>query len=205
MNNLKKLYDNLISEGTLKSDSIKRAFLANDRADFVPDKYKYYAYEDSPLPIGEGQTISQPTTVIFMLELLQVKQGNLILEVGAGSGWVTAMLATLAGKHGKVHAFEIKENIARFGQKNLLKYDYSNIAYYGNDYLELLDKLPRPDRILGGAAFQSGYRELIDALEKKGRMVIPTAAYDVRLIKKNDQGQVDEKLFPGFIFVPVTH
>lgn len=205
MNNLKTLYDNLISQGTLRSEAVKKALFANDRADFVPGKLKEYAYEDSPLPIGEGQTISQPTTVVFMLELLQAMPGNTVLEIGAGSGWVTALLASMVGKTGKIHSFEIKKEIANFGKKNLAKYSYQNIEYYSKDYIELLDKLPRPDRILGGAAFKPDYRDLVDVLAENGRMVVPTAEQDIRLIRKNDRGQADEESFPGFIFVPIVH
>jgi len=97
MDSKKKLVEHLARKGVLASESIKRAFLDIDRACFVGEKNKPYAYEDRPLPIGYGQTISQPYTVAFMFELLQPEKGDKILDIGAGSGWTTALLKNIAG------------------------------------------------------------------------------------------------------------
>lgn len=91
--NYESLINELISDGYLKTSSIIEAFKKIDRADFVLDEYKEKAYVNEPLPIGFGQTISQPLTVSFMLELLQPREGEKILEIGAGSGWQTAIIA----------------------------------------------------------------------------------------------------------------
>src|SRR3989339_1144097 len=106
---MKVLVKNLIDEGALKTPEIIGAFYNIDRRDFVPEEYTKDAYRDSPLPIGYGQTISQPYTVAFMLELLAPKGGNKIMEIGSGSGWQTALLAHIVSedkinKNGKVHA-----------------------------------------------------------------------------------------------------
>lgn len=93
-----KLINDLISENYLKTPEIIEAFKNIDRADFVLDEYKNEAYVNAPLPIGFGQTISQPLTVAFMMELLRPKAGEKILDVGTGSGWQTAILAHITSK-----------------------------------------------------------------------------------------------------------
>src|SRR3989344_1328532 len=90
---MKPLIDPLVLSGVLKSRGIIEAFQRVDRADFVPDEFRDSAYVDEPLPIGYGQTISQPWTVAFMLELLAPEGGESILDIGSGSGWQTALLA----------------------------------------------------------------------------------------------------------------
>src|SRR5712672_2951481 len=88
-----ELVDELVASGVLSTELLVKAFRSVDRAHFVPLRLKAEAYADYPLPIGEGQTISQPSTVAFMLEQLQPAPGHHVLEVGAGSGYVAALLA----------------------------------------------------------------------------------------------------------------
>lgn len=118
--------DELIAElkhiGVLRSLPIKKALAAVDRAGFVPENVRAHAYEDTALPIGFGQTISQPYTVVYMLERLQVRRGDRVLEVGYGSCWATALLAELVGAEGRVYAFEIVPELCAFGKQNLAKY-----------------------------------------------------------------------------------
>ena len=94
--------------GVLKTPVLKAAFKVVDRKDFVAGDYAIEAYEDYPLPIGYGQTISQPTTVAFMCELLGPKRGDKILDLGSGSGWTTALLAHVVGPEGSVVGVEIR-------------------------------------------------------------------------------------------------
>ena len=100
------LIKDLISGGYLKNPFLIEVFEKIDRADFVPVNLRNDAYLNQPLPIGFGQTISQPLTVAFMLELLEPKPTEKILEVGAGSGWVSALLAQIVGEKGRVCAIE---------------------------------------------------------------------------------------------------
>lgn len=98
----KELVQHLVFTGVLRTPAIVVAFKRVDRVDFVPEVYQDEAYQDYPLSIGFGQTISQPTTVAFMMELLGPMPGNTVLDIGSGSGWTTALLASLVGNTGHV-------------------------------------------------------------------------------------------------------
>ncbi|MBU2025751.1 MAG: protein-L-isoaspartate O-methyltransferase [Patescibacteria group bacterium] len=204
---LDSLYEHLRSSQVLKTKSIKRAFLENDRADFVPLELLALAYADRPLPIFQGQTISQPATVVIMLELLKVKTGQTVLDIGSGSGWTSALLAHIVGPKGQVIATEINPRLAAFANKNLKKFPYKNISLYNKDYQDILANIPYPDRILSSAAFSRApdVKELTKKLKAPGRFVFPTDEHDLRLIKKMPSGKTRKKIIPGFAFVPIVH
>ena len=103
---MEELVRSLKNSGVLKTAQLVEAFLKADRKNFVPENLKDLAYLDEALPIGEGQTISQPYTVAFMLELLEPQSGQTLMDVGYGSGWTTALLAQIVGDAGRVYAFE---------------------------------------------------------------------------------------------------
>jgi len=121
-NQMKPLINELISQGYLKTERIIHAMRKINRADFMLPEFKNSAEANVPLPIGFGQTISQPLTVAFMLELLQPKPGDKILDVGSGSGWTTALLSEIVGKKGKVIGLEIVPELCKFGEENVRKY-----------------------------------------------------------------------------------
>lgn len=200
--NQKKLIKHLISNNVLESESIIGAFDKIDRADFVLEEYLHEAYEDHPLPIGFGQTISQPTTVAFMLELLQPNAGDKILDVGTGSGWTTALLASIVGPHGRIFGVEIIPELAGFGRKNLLKYNFPNAKI-----LQSGDKVGLPaeapfDKILVSAAGENLPEDLVAQLKIGGRMVIPIKNSIWKIDKISDT-ETSKDEFPGFIFVPL--
>ncbi len=182
----------------LKTPSIIDAFKSIDRIDFINKRDKEKAYEDHPLPIAHYQTISQPYTVAFMLELLQAKEESVILDVGCGSCYTTALLAKIANK-GKVIGVEIIQELIEFCKNNLKKYNFENIEIYN------ADKIPPNegefDRILVSASATSLPEELIDVLKENGRMVIPINS-SIFLIQKID-GQILKEEFYGFAFVPL--
>jgi len=133
-----KLIDSLIEDGWLRTPRVIEAFQEIKRADFMPDDMKNLAELNEALPIGYGQTISQPLTVAFMLEQLQPEPANKILDIGSGSGWTSALLAYIVSKeelkskiknqkskiNGKVIAIEIIPELKKFGEKNVAKYNF---------------------------------------------------------------------------------
>ena len=194
-----------LSLGTrvLGNERVRKAFEEIDRADFVADDYKCEAYEDYPLPIGAGQTISQPTTVALMFELLEPKGGDKILDVGSGSGWTTALLAHIVGERGKVIGVEIIPRLAEFGRKNLGKYQLTNARI--ENALEGTIGWPdeRPyDRILVSASAEELPAGLLEQLKEGGILVMPIGG-SVWKIKKLKSG-FESKEYPGFAFVPLV-
>ena len=168
------LINNIIARGYLKTPGIIKAFRRVDRQDFVPEENTPESYDDYPLPIGHGQTISQPSTVAFMLELLQPEEADKILDIGAGSGWTTAILAEIAGEEGFVYGTELVAELVEFGRENLSKNKVVNAEVWQADIqpLGLPAKAPF-DKILVSAAAEDLPQELIDQLKIGGRMVLP--------------------------------
>lgn len=198
-----ELVRHLIEEGYLKTPSIINAFRKVDRVNFVPQSQKDAAYVNAPLPIGEGQTISQPLTVAFMIELLAPKRGDKVLDIGAGSGWVSAILSEIVGPEGWVYSFEIIPQVGRFGMKNIEKFGCKNVKYVIGDFYEYFQENAPYDKIISGAAFSKIPQKLIGALVDGGVLVTPTQSGDVRrLIRKGRK--VEEEIYPGFAFVPIT-
>ena len=126
------IIEDLIQGGWLKTPRIIEAFQKIKRVDFLPEDMKDLAELNEALPIGYGQTISQPLVVAFMLEQLEPKEGDKILDIGSGSGWTTALLAEIVGSKGKVIAIDIVPELVEFGEKNVAKYDFikSGIAEF---------------------------------------------------------------------------
>ncbi|MCC2631085.1 MAG: hypothetical protein K0S38_894 [Candidatus Paceibacter sp.] len=187
-----------------KNPTIKAAFEAVDRKDFVGEDYKVEAYEDYPLPTLAGQTISQPTTVAFMLELLDVQKGDVVLDIGSGSGWTTALLGHMVGKDGRVIGLEIKPELVEEGQKNIKKYKQLPIEIRQADKEAGLYKEGPYNRIIAGAAFadkESAPAELLFQLSPGGVMVLPIGDSIFKYEKAGEE-EIYETEYPGFIFVP---
>ncbi len=196
------LIEHLKRKGVLKTPNIVRAFEEIDRADFVPDALRNEAYEDEALPIGYGVTISQPYTVAFMLELLQPQNGEKILDVGSGSGWTTALLASTVGEKGEVIGVEIIPELVCFGRENLEKCGFRNARIeaageaLGNPSASPFDK------ILVSAASRRMPEELITQLKVGGRLIVPIGL-SLWQIDKRGEVEIERKEFPGFVFVPL--
>lgn len=198
------LVDSLIARGALKTPAIIKAFQKIDRADFVPEELKSQAYVNAPLAVGQGQTISQPLTVAFMLELLQPKAGQTILDVGAGSGWQTALLAEIVGESGHVVALEVVPELCEQGTRDIEKYHFierKRVELHCQNATDgFLDKAPFDRIIAAASAFEipAAWKE---QLKTGGRIVAPVGMSLVLLVKKED-GSWREQEFPGFVFVP---
>lgn len=200
MNSARELADYL-EERVLRTPRIVRAFRDVDRADFVPAVFRENPYGDHPLPIGEGQTISQPFTVAFMLELLKPEEGARVLDVGSGSGWTTALLASVVGEKGEVLALERMEPLVAFGRANLRKYGFprARIEKAGK---ELGRPGERFDRILVSAAAERMPETLKEQLVVGGRMVIPVENA-IFAVERTGETRWKEERYDGFVFVPL--
>jgi protein-L-isoaspartate(D-aspartate) O-methyltransferase len=200
------LVENLIANGTLKTPEVVRAFSKLDRARFLPPEKTAEANEDRPIFIGYGQTISQPSTVAFMMELLKIRPGQKILDIGFGSGWTTALLAELAGDRGQIYATEIVPQLKEFGQKNVLKAGFHNVKFStSNGSIGLESEAPF-DRILCSASAPTIPQPLKKQLaEEGGRLVIPVGEItsSVFLVRRLMKETFVKKEYPGFLFVPL--
>jgi protein-L-isoaspartate(D-aspartate) O-methyltransferase len=185
-------------------DKIEEAFNAIDRKLFVPKYLREHADIDAPLPIGYGQTISQPFTVKSMLEWLDAKEGDKVLDVGSGSGWTTALLSHIIGPRGKVYAVEIIPQLVKRGRDNCKKAGIKNAKFHqaGKEY-GLPEHAPY-DRILVSASADELPTILIDQLRVGGKLVIPVQN-DILEVIKNSDNTYDTVPHPGFIFVPLVH
>lgn len=203
-NGYQELIDNLVKMGYLKTPRIISAFRKFERKFFVPKSLALMANVNRPLPIGSGQTISQPLTVAFMIELLQPKEGNKILEIGGGSGWQTAILSEIVGRKGHIYAFEIVESLANFGQRNLRRFKLKNVTFKHKDVSAGYLKQAPYNRIISGAAFEKIPKDLKNQLKVDGVLVAPTQEDDIRKITRTSKTKFNEEIIPGFVFVPVT-
>lgn len=201
-----RLVNDLMHDGYLKNDAIIEAFTAISRIEFVPRDFEKQAEMNIPLPIGHGQTISQPLTVAFMLELLEPQEGQHVLDIGSGSGWTTALLAHIVGKKGKVTAIERIPELCEFGKSNVEKYKFisSGIAeMHCTDGSQGFAKNAPYDRILVSAASEEAPKSLLAQLKTGGKMVIPIYNY-IWYFEKRGTGEYYNEKFPGFVFVPLV-
>lgn len=246
------LINELIRDGYLKTPRIIEAFQKIDRKDFILPETADEAYGNYPLPIGHGQTISQPLTVAFMLELLESKPGEKILDIGAGSGWTSALLAHCVSRAAQINADQdadkrgyIRENrrsnlrtsagyvvaieriqeLCRFGEANVRKYNFVSggiVKFFCGDATagappELVPPMGF-DKILASAAIEnqrqsashprSSALELIPdgwkgQLKAGGRIVAPVGQSVIVLDKISEKGFKEKEYF-GFSFVPLV-
>jgi len=203
---MSKLVNNLIETGYLKSDLIIDAFEHISRIEFVPHDLELEAEADVALPIGYGQTISQPLVVAFMLELLDPQKGHKILDVGSGSGWTTALLSYIVWESGKVIAVERVEELTIRGKENADKYNLVKCGiaeFYNTDGSKGFPEQAPFDRILVSAATLDEIPQALkDQLKVGGKMVAPVRNSIIYLEKEAD-GKFYKEEFPGFTFVPL--
>jgi len=187
----------------IKDTLVLKAMRNVPRHLFVPDYIQDQAYMDSPLPIGEGQTISQPYIVAFMTEALQLKGGEKVLEIGTGSGYQAAVLAEIARQ---VYTIEIVPSLGLRAQQLLKKLGYKNIyVTIGDGYQGLPEQAPF-DAVIVTAAPGHIPQPLADQLKKGGRMIIPVGDFhqELMLITKKPDGTVKKQSVLPVRFVPMT-
>lgn len=201
MHSNSELINHLINKGVLNCSNITEAFEHVDRAYFVGDAHGSDVYGDYPLSIGKGQTISQPTTVAMMLEMLDAQKGQKVLDIGSGSGWTTALLAYIVGEEGSVVGVERVEELVALGRANLAKLDFKNAQItHAGTYLGSPNETF--DRILVSAAAEEFPHELTHQLKIGGKLVIPiqNSIYEIAKMKNGELKAVEHY---GFSFVPL--
>ena len=199
-----------LAQGTWSRDAVEDKHVLDamrkvPRHEFVPKNARPEAYEDRPMPIGYGQTISQPYIVAFMTELLHVDGDDTVLEIGTGSAYQAAVLAELVKV---VYTIEIVEPLAKQAAERLKSLKYENVhVRQGDGYFGWQEKAPF-DAIIVTAAATHIPPPLIEQLKPGGRMVIPVGAplqsQTLLLVEKTDEGAVRQKSILPVSFVPFT-
>jgi len=195
----------LTREGYIKNDVVKQAFLAIPREEFVPESLKNYSYVDTPLDIGNGQTISAPHMVAIMCEALDIKKGQKILEIGTGSGYHAAIVALLVGETGMVYTIERYHALAAKAKQNLQKINCSNVMVEVGDGSCGLSLHQPYDRIYVTCAAPSIPQPLIDQLRDPGKLLVPVGDMycELTLLVKEKRQQRLHHL-GGCVFVPLV-
>lgn len=202
----KQMVELQLSARGIEDKRILAAFNKIPREEFVPEEMRHLAYQDAPLAIGEGQTISQPYIVALMLQTLQLQPEDVVLEIGTGSGYQTAILAEIASQ---VYTVDRVWKLANRAKKHLQKMGYSNIHYRcGDGSLGWQDKSATDfsfDKIVVAAAAPQLPSSLVQQLAEGGRMVIPTGSRFMQqlMVITKQNGEIEEYSEGGCAFVPL--
>jgi len=195
---------NQIAARGVTDKRVLKAMSSIPRERFVKPAMKNRAYEDNPLPIGEGQTISQPYVVALMTQALKLKPTDKVLEIGTGSGYQAAVLAEIVGK---VYTIEIRENLANTSRKLLKDLGYKNVEVkYDDGYFGWEEHAPF-DAIIITASANHIPAPLIKQLKEGGRLIIPlgsTLFTQTLTLATKRQGKLDAEMMGGVRFVPMT-
>jgi len=195
--------DQLATRG-IKNSAVLKVMRETPRELFMPPAVRAFAYEDRAVPIGYGQTISQPYIVAFMTETLDISKAHRVLEIGTGSGYQAAILSSLAKE---VYTIEIVGQLAQSASTVLNQLGYKNvIVREGNGYKGWADKAPF-DRIILTAAPPELPPTLMDQLKPGGRLLAPigdeSAAQELRLVEKTAAGKITSRPVLPVRFVPM--
>lgn len=184
------------------NDDVEQAMAAIARADFLPDEVRHLAEVDQALPIGFGQTNSQPRTVKAMLRLLEVQPGHSVLDVGAGSGWSTGLLGHLVGEQGRVTGVELVPELVLRAAESLRHYrmPWVEVHQAAKGHIGARERAPF-HRILVSAEADELPDQLVDQLHPRGIMVIPVSGEMLRVQKQPDDVVITRH--GPFTFVPL--
>ncbi|MBI5553925.1 MAG: protein-L-isoaspartate O-methyltransferase [Candidatus Diapherotrites archaeon] len=187
-------------------ESIVKAFEAIRREQFVPEEFREHAYEDTVFPIGWGQTISQPSTLARELELLNVRQGMNVLEIGCGCGYMMALASVLTGPNGTATGIEIHKPLARLAEKNLAREKIINARVIPGDGKQGTGQKNAFERILFSCATSEIPGKIFGELKEKGILVAPVGKESQRfhvLQKTNGKMQTLQVTEEEYVFVPL--
>jgi protein-L-isoaspartate(D-aspartate) O-methyltransferase len=196
-----QMVETQISARDVRNAAVLKAMARVPRHLFVPADVQPYAYDDRPLPIGQGQTISQPYIVAYMTEALQLQPGHKVLEIGTGSGYQAAVLAELARE---VFSIEIVEALGERARADLARLGYRNVQVrVGDGYRGWPEQAPF-DAIIVTAAPGHVPQPLIDQLAMGGRLVLPVGGWEqeLLLVSRDEKGIHEERLI-DVRFVPM--
>jgi protein-L-isoaspartate(D-aspartate) O-methyltransferase len=201
----KRMVATQIRARDVKEPNVLKAMLTVPRHAFIPAGQRRYAYADHPLPIGQGQTISQPYIVAFMTEALKLGPKSKVLEIGTGSGYQAAVCAEIARE---VYTIEIVPELAKSAKEKLKKLGYPNVfVKAGDGFFGWPDKAPF-DAIIGTAAAKRIPKPLLEQLKPGGLMIIPTGSpygfQYLELVKKAKDGKIKKSRVMPVRFVPMT-
>jgi len=175
-----------------------------DRKDFISEGNSDEVYEDHPLSIGYGQTISQPYTVAFMLQELELKKGDKVLEIGTGSGWNAALISGIIGEKGKIYSAEIVKELAEKAKEKLK--NYKNIVVLNTDASYGLAEYAPYNKIILTAAPNKIAEEFKEQLADEGILLAPVGEYAQKLIKLTKRKNKFIEMEKGdFLFVPLVN
>lgn len=202
------LVESLVEEGVIRSKIVKEAMLKVPREEFVPIHLRHYAYEDTPLPIGYGQTISAPHMVALMCEEAQLAPGMRVLEIGTGSGYHAAVIAEIVGPKGAVYSIERLAELSSFARRNLARTGYLDrvTLIIGDGSMGYPPAAPY-DRIIVTAAAPEVPPPLIDQLARNGIMVIPVGDrfnQVLYVVRKKSDGSIEYRTVTPCLFVPLV-
>jgi protein-L-isoaspartate(D-aspartate) O-methyltransferase len=182
--------------------ALRDAFARVHREDFLPPDQRGAAAQDTALPIGNGQTNSQPSTVRAMLELLEVGPGHRVLDVGCGSGWTTALLGTLVGSAGEVFGVEVVPELVAWGRENVAGYEmpWTSVHQAEEGVLGLPERAPF-DRVLISAEATRLPDPLVGQLAVGGLLVVPVAGR--MTVVRRTEGEPEVSATGWYSFVPL--
>ena len=192
----------LRNEGYLKTPKVIEAFRSVPRELFVPEELRRNAYDDYPLPIGGGQTISAPHMVAIMTELMEPKKGDKVLEIGTGSGWQAAVLSRLVRK---VYSVELESQLVDFARANLRKAGITNVEVIRGDGSKGHAKSAPYDKIIVTCACHEVPKALFGQLKVGGILLAPVRGswfQELKLYRKTKTG-MEEENHGGVVFVPL--
>jgi protein-L-isoaspartate(D-aspartate) O-methyltransferase len=203
MDEIEKMVEHQLLDRGITDPGVLKAMKETDRRLFIPDQIRHLAYSDSALPIGRGQTISQPYIVAYMAQMLQIQPQDRILEIGSGCGYNAAVLSKLAAK---VYTIEIIEWLARLAKYNLTRNGITNVVLrLGDGYKGWEEEAPF-DRVILTAAPYKIPLPLKEQLREGGKLIAPvkTLVQKLILLEKTPEGKFTRNDLIPVRFVPMT-
>ena len=185
-------------------ERVLQAMMKVKRELFVPEKCKSLAYADMPLPIGHGQTISAPHMVAIMAQLLDLREGMKVLDVGTGSGYHAAVMAKLVGSTGYIYSVEIIPELVKMARENLKATGIGNVTVVQGDGSLGLPEYAPYDRINIAASAPEVPKPLVDQLAKGGKMAVPLGSYYQELVLVTKENGITVQKLMAVAFVPLV-